>query len=268
MRYFIELAYNGGKFHGWQRQPNAGSVQQTLEEALTICLRKETPVTGAGRTDTGVNARKMYAHFDVFDDCRSNLSDPEQRAILIRSLNRLCGTDIAIRDIFAVKDDAHARFDATQRTYKYFVTTAKDPFVGKLAWRAPANLDYELMNEAAKVLLTTSDFTSFAKLHADAATNICDVRRADWQPAGCDADAIMAHDAMVFTISANRFLRNMVRAVVGTLVDVGRRKISIDQFKEIIEQKDRCAAGTSMPAEALFLWDVEYNFAEIKTSNY
>lgn len=246
-RYFMHLAYNGAPFHGWQVQPNAVSVQESLEKALTTICREEVSVTGAGRTDAGVNARCMVAHFNL-----SNiLTEP---AKLVRALNSILGPDIAVYDIVAVHDEAHARFDAKERTYHYYALTRKSPFFNKLAWLAPASLDFEAMNAAAAYLLDVDDFTSFSKLHTDVKTNICDVRRAEWKKIG--------PHAYVFEISADRFLRNMVRAVVGTLVDVGRHKITIDQFKEIIKAKDRCAAGTSMPAHALYLWDVKYPYIE------
>ena len=249
MRYFLKLAYNGSSFHGWQRQPNAGSVQQVLEEALSVVLRENTQLTGAGRTDTGVNARVMYAHFDT-----PNPIEDKKRFLL--SLNRLCGKDIAIDDLIEVESEAHARFDATKRTYRYFVTYEKSPFLYPFSWHSPTLLDIEKMNSAARLLLTTEDFTSFAKLHSDAKTNICHVSKAEWEPwrnsFGCKG--------IMFTISADRFLRNMVRAVVGTLVDVGRNKLSVEEFAGIIDKKDRCSAGTSMPGEALFLWEVEYPF--------
>lgn len=243
MRYFIRLAYNGGKYHGWQRQPNALSVQQVIEEALSTVLRHPAPITGAGRTDTGVNARTMYAHFDTDNplDCQR----------IMKALNRLCGKEIAIYDLFEVNEQAHARFDATERTYKYFISYKKSPFLGDLSWHSPSILDIDKMNEAAHLLTLTDDFTSFAKLHSDAKTNICDVREARWEP-------LPGMEGIVFTIRADRFLRNMVRAVVGTLVDVGRGKLSIDDFRNVIADKNRCSAGTSMPAEALFLWDVSY----------
>lgn len=247
MRYFMRLAYDGSSFHGWQRQPNALSVQQSVEEGLSVVLRHDSAITGAGRTDTGVNARVMYAHFDM-----DNPIDDIARTV--KSLNRLCGPDIAIYDIVRVRDDAHARFDALARTYKYFVIYTKSPFQKQFTWHAPSCLDIELMNTAADMLVHTSDFTSFAKLHSDAKTNICNVTKALWEsyiyPTG--------EEGLVFTISADRFLRNMVRAIVGTLVDVGRHKLDINGFKSVIEKKDRCAAGISMPASPLFLWDVQY----------
>lgn len=249
MRYFIEFAYDGGAFHGWQRQPNASSVQETIEKALTTILRQETPVTGAGRTDTGVHARQMYAHFDVVEA----ISDTRK---MLSGLNRMCGRNIAIRRIIPVADDAHARFDASERSYKYFVVFEKAPFLRDYAWESPSALDVEKMNQAAEILLETRDFTSFAKLHTDVKTNICDVRNAIWEP----YENQYGIPGIVFTITADRFLRNMVRAVVGTLVDVGRGKLTIEEFREVIQAKDRCSAGTSMPAQALFLWTVKYPY--------
>lgn len=247
MRRFLKHSYDGAPFHGWQRQPGDSSVQQTLEEALSTICRRPVEVVGAGRTDTGVNARVMYAHFD------SDYIIPDKRRFLT-GLNRLCGHAIAVEDVFEVDPDKHARFDARLRTYKYFVTFAKCPFLENMSWQTVMKLDLDLMNEAAALLLTTDDFTSFAKLHSDARTNICRVSEARWETWRNSFGVPGA----VFTISADRFLRNMVRAVVGTLVDVGRGKISVAEFAEIIRRKDRCAAGTSMPPQALFLWDIEY----------
>lgn len=244
MRYFLKLSYNGAPFHGWQVQPNAVSVQSTIEEALSTVLRESISIVGAGRTDTGVNARQMYAHFDYDKEI-------PDFGKLINSLNRLVGKDIAIYDIIKVADDAHARFDATARTYKYFVTHQKSPFLYPLSWHCPQSLDYEKMNEACEVLKRHIDFTSFSKLHTDVKTNICRIDYAHWQQEG---------EMMVFTITADRFLRNMVRAVVGTLVEVGRGKISVEEFEQIILKKDRCSAGTSMPPQALFLWKVDYDY--------
>ena len=247
MRYFMRLAYNGANFHGWQTQPNATTVQETIEHAMSTVLRKPISITGAGRTDAGVNAAMIIAHFE----CDSM---PDDTAPLVRSLNSLLGKNIAIYTIFKVDDDAHARFDATSRTYKYFAHTVKSPFIYPLSWQCNPKLDFDKMNEAAKVLLQYTDFTSFSKLHTDVATNNCRITHAQWEPEG---------KQMVFTITADRFLRNMVRAIVGTLVDVGMGKITKSDFCRIIEQKDRCCAGTSMPGHALFLWDITYPF-EIK----
>lgn len=244
-RYFLRLAYNGAKYHGWQRQPNASSVQEEIENALSVVLRSEIPIVGAGRTDTGVNARNMYAHFDY------DMPLPDKGRLLV-SLNRLAGRDIAIHDIICVHEDAHARFDAISRTYKYFVSFEKNPFLYTFSWHCPNGLDLEKMNEAAEILIAAKDFTSFAKLHSDVKTNICNVTHAKWSK---DASGMA-----VFTITADRFLRNMVRAIVGTLVEVGRGKMTKEDFYDVICQKDRCSAGQSMPGEALFLWDVKYSY--------
>ncbi len=248
MRYFLKLSYNGAPYHGWQSQPNAVSVQSTIETALSTVLRCPTPVTGAGRTDTGVNARVMYAHFDA--------THIEDRNRFLLSLNRLCGPGIALEDLITVHDDAHSRFDATEREYKYFVTFEKSPFLAPFSWHSPSPLDMDAMNKAAALLMKTKDFTSFAKLHSDAKTNICDLREARWDI----WDNAYDIDGIVFTICADRFLRNMVRAVVGTLVDVGRGKLSISDFQAIIDARDRCSAGTSMPPQALFLWNIKYPY--------
>ncbi|MCM1163870.1 MAG: tRNA pseudouridine(38-40) synthase TruA [Muribaculaceae bacterium] len=247
-RYFMRLAYRGAPFHGWQTQPGAVTVQQTIEEALSTVLRRPMAIVGAGRTDAGVNARLMVAHFDL----QEPLPMPAER--LVGALNALTGRDIAIYAIEPVAPDLHARFSATSRTYHYYALPANSPFMYPLVWKAPATLDYEAMNRAASILLDTTDFTSFAKLHSDARTNICHVSRAEWVE-WTSPDGIEGH---VFIITADRFLRNMVRAVVGTLVEVGRGKLSIEGFKRVIESCDRCAAGTSMPPEALYLWDVTY----------
>lgn len=243
-RYFLHLAYNGADYHGWQSQPNAVTVQETVEKALSRVLRRHVAIVGAGRTDTGVNARSMYAHFDVDNE----IADPQR---LISALNSLVGRDIAIYGIRRVADDAHARFDAVARTYKYFVTTRKSPFDYRFAWNPPYRLDVDAMNAAAARLADYIDFTSFSKLHTDVATNNCRIYEARWTAES---------DRLTFTIKADRFLRNMVRAIVGTLVDVGRGKTSVDEFCRIIERKDRCAAGASVPGNALFLWQVDYPY--------
>ena len=243
MRFFLRLAYNGGSFHGWQRQPNARSVQQTLEESLSTMFQREIPITGAGRTDTGVHAREMYAHFDVE-------AMTIEKGRFLTSLNRLVGKEIAVYDLLEVNDDAHARFDALSRTYRYYITREKDPFLYGQSHYMAGELDVAAMNEAAEILKETSDFTSFAKLHTDNKTNICRVSEAFWTPD--------SRGMLVFTISADRFLRNMVRAVVGTLVMVGSGKMNLRRFCEVIDKKDRCEAGTSMPPQALFLEKITY----------
>ena len=241
-RYFIYLGYNGKNFRGWQIQPNGMTVQQSIEEALAILMRKPVPIVGAGRTDAGVHARLMIAHFDWEGPI-------EDLAFLAEKLNRLLPKDIAGYKIVPVVPEAHARFDATSRTYKYYITTRKDPFNYELVYKLPGRLDFEAMNEACKVLFDYIDFTSFSKLHTDVKTNNCHIQHAGWTQEG---------DIWVFTIRADRFLRNMVRAIVGTLLEVGRGRLTIDGFRNVIEAKDRCKAGTSVPGHALFLVDVTY----------
>ncbi len=245
MRYFMQLGYRGANFHGWQVQPHDTSVQQVLEEALATLLQAPTPITGAGRTDAGVNARLMVAHFDT----ERPIADLIR---LVHSLNAILPADIAIYSITPVHDDAHARFDAVSRTYKYFAVSRKDPFRYPLSWKCPPDLDFELMNQAAARLLDYIDFTSFSKLHTDVKTNNCHVTHAQWTH---------EDDQWVFTITADRFLRNMVRAIVGTLVEVGRHKMTVEEFCQVIERKHRCAAGTSMPGHALFLWHNTYPYS-------
>lgn len=242
MRYFADISYLGANYHGWQRQPHQLTVQEVIEAAFSTVLRNVVSITGAGRTDTGVNARKMPAHFDW-------AGEPLDSAKLQRSLNAILPSDIAVNRIYEVGSEMHARFSALKRTYHYYAIGFKSPFFHNLAWKAPQGLDYCLMNQAAELLLGQQDFTSFSKLHTDVKTNICTVVEAAWKP---------VEEGWVFTISADRFLRNMVRAIVGTLVQVGSKKIGLSDFQEIINGKDRCLAGTSMPAHALYLWDVEY----------
>lgn len=242
----MRLAYRGAPFHGWQVQPGQVTVQGRLEEILGTLIRRRISVTGAGRTDAGVNAREMIAHLDLPDSFEA--SSP----VFLRSLNSMLGPDIAVESFWPVAPDAHARFDATERIYRYFAVTRKTPFSGELAWKAPESLDFGRMNEAAALLIGTRDFTSFSKLHTDVKTNICNLRRAAWHKVE------HAPGAWYFEIAADRFLRNMVRAVVGTLVDVGRGKIAPEAVIDILEYRDRCAAGTSMPAGPLFLWQVRY----------
>ena len=242
MRYFITLSYDGTAYHGWQIQPNGISVQQCLEQALTTLLREETPVVGAGRTDAGVHAQKMIAHFDTEQvvDC-AHLTD---------KLNRLLPQDIAVQQVQPVTGDAHARFSATSRTYHYHIHTHKSPFLNAYSWQVYGQLDFQRMNEAAQTLMEYRDFTSFSKVNTDTKTNDCTITQAFWEET--------APGAWRFTRTANRFLRNMVRAIVGTLIEVGRGKLSIEGFRKVIEDKDRCRAGESVPGKALFLVDVTY----------
>ncbi len=241
-RYFIELAYNGSSFHGWQIQPNATTVQEVLNDALHKALRQELNVVGCGRTDTGVHASYFVAHFNV-DEL---LKDAGQ---LVYKLNRIVDDSIVVYNIRPVDNELHARFHATSRTYHYYLQTEKNPFTNELSYRPFYNVDIQKMNEAAKILFEFKDFTSFSKLHTDTKTNNCKVMKAEW---------IEYDGGAIFVIKADRFLRNMVRAVVGTLLEVGRSKISVDEFRRVIELQDRGAAGTSVPPQALFLVDVEY----------
>lgn len=250
MRYFVHLAYRGAPYHGWQVQPCAVTVQGVLEEAFSRLVRQPVAVTGAGRTDAGVNAHSMIAHIDLPDDF-----DPTG-ARFLHSLNALAGPDIAIYSIRAVGNEAHARFDASEREYRYFAHTRKTPFAGRLSWQTPPNFDFEAMNAAAALMLGKRDFSSFAKLHSDAKTNICDLRKAVWVQDG--------PTAWHFEITADRFLRNMVRAVVGTLADVGRGKMAPEGILDVMASMDRCAAGTSMPPEPLFLWRVDYPYYTVE----
>ena len=243
-RYFIHLAYNGSDYHGWQVQDNAPTVQESVNKALSTLLNTEINVLGCGRTDTGVHASDFYAHFDL----EKKLS-LEKRETLLFKLNRFLPTSIVIFDIRAVKEDANTRFDALSRTYKYHVSRRKDPFFDDFSYFVYGDLDIDLMNQAANEMMKFTDFSSFSKLHTQTKTNNCKISEAKWEE---DAHKI------VFTIKADRFLRNMVRSIVGTLLDVGRHKISIEEFKTIIKNKDRCDAGYSVPAKALFLDKVEY----------
>ncbi len=248
MRYFIFLSYDGTNYHGWQIQPNANSVQQTLNQALTTILRTEVTVTGAGRTDTGVHARLMVGHFDL--TLQEGEDAGRKGEVIKERLNSLLPWDIAVQKVVPVRNDANARFDATSRTYKYYICKEKDPFSRRYACQIRAELDYTLMNKACELLFHYTDFTSFSKLHTDVKTNNCTIMHAAWTR--------QDDNTWVFTIKANRFLRNMVRAIVGTLVDVGLHKNDLDGFRRIIEGKDRCIAGQSMPGNALFLTNIEY----------
>ena len=242
MRYFLTLAYNGTSFHGWQRQPNASSVQQALEEALTTLLRKPIIITGAGRTDTGVHAKEMMAHFEA------DLS-VEAEENLPYLLNRFLKEDIVIHRLERVKADAHARFDATARTYEYHLGFQKNPFKQQLYYYFHQPVSVEKMNEAAQILLTYDDFEAFAKTHSDVKTFLCDVTKADWESTA---------EGAIFTITANRFLRNMVRAIVGTLLEIGTGKIEVADMHKIIQSKDRGEAGFSVPAAGLYLTEIQY----------
>jgi len=241
-RYFIYLTYNGTNYCGWQNQPNGISVQQKIEEALHTLLKKPAPITGAGRTDAGVHARLMVAHFNWG-------GEPIDLTFLVEKMNYLLPKDISILKILPVAPEAHARFDALSRTYKYYVCKEKDPFTYPFHYRIRSLPDFEKMNEAAAILFEYTDFTSFSKLHTDVKTNNSKIMQAGWK---------QEDNAWVFTIQADRFLRNMVRAIIGTLLEVGQGKLSLDGFRQVIESKDRGKAGASAPGNALFLMNIEY----------
>ena len=241
MRYFITFTYRGTDFHGSQTQPNGNTVQAEMEQAFATILRTPVALTFAGRTDAGVHADKMVAHFDVEKAVPANFA---------ARLNNLLPDSIAIRDLQRVTDEAHARFDALERTYHYRITMRKDPFACQTRTRVKEGLDFEAMNEAAQILLGKQDFASFCRVHTDVKTTICDVREARW--------VVENEYEAYFVITADRFLRNMVRAVVGTLFDIGRGKMTKEQLEDIIAAKDRCKAGHSAPAEGLFLVEIKY----------
>ncbi len=243
-RYFIKLAYNGTRFHGWQRQPNAATVQQTLEEAMSMMLKSTILLTGAGRTDTGVHATEFYAHFDL----SSPLTLPEREKLVFR-LNRYLGGDIALKGIAQVAEDAHARFSAVSRTYRYCIAMVPNPFRQEFTSHHNGFIDCSLMNQGAAMIMSYNDFTSFSKIDTDTMTNICRITHAHWD---------VEDTELVFTITADRFLRNMVRAIVGTLMALGRGKISLDDLKNIIESKNRSNAGDSAPAKGLTLHRIVY----------
>lgn len=249
MRYFITLSFDGARYHGWQIQPNGPSIQEKLQWALSTLLREDIQVTGAGRTDAGVHARMMVAHFDFSGEWEGQrqMLDCIQLAY---KLNRLLPQDIAVQKVEHVSNDMHARFSAIARTYHYYIHTVKDPFLRTTSCELHYPLDFDKMNEAAALLLTYDDFGAFCKAHADVKTTLCKVTVAQWHQT--------SPTSWYFEITANRFLRNMVRAVVGTLVDVGRGRLSIDDFRKVVEGKRRTEAGESMPAHALFLEDVQY----------
>ena len=247
-RYFLELSYRGTAFNGWQTQPDGGSVQQEVERALSLLLGQSVQVVGAGRTDSGVHASFYVLHFDT--DKREKVEHKD----FVYHLNCVLSYDVSAKRIYRVADDAHARFDAVLREYKYYICTRKNPFMRGITTYYNADLDVAAMNRAAELLLKYDDFASFAKLGSDNKTTICRVTHARWRRSG---------EILVFTIAADRFLRNMVRSIVGTLLEVGRGKMTVEQFAEVIERKNRSAAGTSAPAEGLYLSDVRYDKTKI-----
>ena len=248
-RYFIWLSYDGTNYHGWQVQPNGISVQGELQRVLSTLLRQDISITGAGRTDAGVHARVMAAHFEISTDPSIGTGEIDCKQLAYK-MNRMLPQDIVVDRIEEVAADMHARFSATERTYHYYIHTRKDPFLRHYSCEIHYPLDFEAMNEAGCILTTYEDFGAFCKAHSDVKTTLCHVTRAEWIQTG--------DTSWYFVITANRFLRNMVRAVVGTLVDVGRGRLSLDEFRGVIEGKRRSDAGDSMPGNALFLEDVKY----------
>ncbi len=241
-RYFIQMAYNGSRYHGYQIQPHSISVQATVERCLSLKLGQTVAITGCGRTDTGVHARNYYAHFDF----EKEIAAPEA---LVRQMNAFLPDDIVVYRIWQVAPGLHARFDAAARTYHYYITRTKNPFHTHDACFVYGDLDVEKMQQGARILFEYEDFTSFSKVHTQVKTNNCKIMEARW----FEQDGLL-----VFRIKADRFLRNMVRAIVGTLLEIGKGRMTLDEFRAVIERKDRCEAGTSMPAHALFLEEVEY----------
>jgi tRNA pseudouridine38-40 synthase len=242
-RYFIFISYKGTSYHGWQLQPNSVTVQKILDNALSVVLSEDISTTGAGRTDTGVHALFFCAHFDSLSSVLA-----EEKNLIFR-LNRFLPEDISVSSIRKVRPDANARYSAVSRTYKYYISRTKDPFFNNSSWFLHGDIDIETMNRACSILLRYSDFTSFSKLHSGSKTNICKICLAFWKE---------EESRLVFTIKADRFLRNMVRAIVGTIIETGFGKMNLDEFDEIIVAKDRCRAGVSAPAKGLFLTDIEY----------
>ena len=240
MRYFLELAYRGSAYHGWQRQPNAVTVQEKVEDALAILLREPVEVVGAGRTDTGVHARQLFAHFDL---------EAELSPDFVFKMNSVLPMDIAVRSLLKMKPEAHARFDALSRTYEYHVVLEKDPFSLESAYFLKRKPDLKKMNEAAKMLMEYSDFKCFSRSRTDVRTYTCRIEEAYWEKRG---------ESLMFNIKADRFLRNMVRAVVGTLLEIGWGKLEIEELHQIIKSKNRSEAGASVPAHGLYLTKVEY----------
>lgn len=296
MKYFIFLQYDGTDYHGWQTQPDAVTVQETIEQKLSMLLRRDIFIVGAGRTDAGVHARQMVAHFVLADpdptpalpregeektaielnekEGTTTVIDPQPPVsqapspgmdgvgsleTLVFKLNQVLPPDITIQKIVPVKEEAHARFSPISRTYRYYITTKKPLYDRRYLMRSYENLDIEMMNHACAKLFCYEDFTSFSKLHTDVKTNNCKIMEAYWRQVEPDGERSAVNEATyVFTIKADRFLRNMVRAIVGTLIQVGRHRMTIKEFAEIIEKKNRCQAGDSVPACGLFLEEVEY----------
>nr|WP_255563412.1 tRNA pseudouridine(38-40) synthase TruA [Mucilaginibacter rivuli] len=247
-RYFIEIAFDGTRYHGWQTQPNAITVQEVLDKALSTVLRQAIETVGCGRTDAGVHAKQLFAHFDVMEDGRGKMENVDS---VLRSINGLLPIDITAKRLIPVDTEAHARFDATLRSYEYHVHFEKDPFRNNFSWQVRDKPDVELMNRAAQIVMEYTDFSCFSKSNTQVKTNNCKIARAEWA---------LHNDKAIFYISADRFLRNMVRAIVGTLMMVGRKEIEPEEVRQIIESKNRSNAGTSVPACGLYLTEIKYPY--------
>lgn len=243
-RYFIHLAYDGSEFHGWQLQSHVRTVQGVINEAISKVLRREVNLVGCGRTDTGVHASDFYAHFD-----HDELLEHEALDQLAFKLNKMLGREIAIYSIFRVKEKAHTRFGAVSRTYHYRITRKKNPFEASYAWYLYGPLDIQKMNEACEILKEYEDFECFSKVNTQVNTFICHIEKAEWWE---------ENDLLVFEIKADRFLRNMVRAIVGTMLEIGTGKYEVEDLHQIIRSKNRSEAGFSVPAKGLFLTSVDY----------
>lgn len=242
-RYFIYISFKGTMYHGWQIQPESVTVQTVLDDTLSTILKEKISTTGAGRTDAGVHAKVFCAHFDC------SFIDMDRNKTIINKLNGLLPKDISVLSLIKVRPDAHARFSAVSRTYKYYISRSKNPFNYDSYWYFYRSLNVEKMNQACNILVSHKDFTSFSRLHTNVKNNLCRIYYAAWEESG---------EELVFTIKANRFLRNMVRAIVGTMIEAGTGKIDIAEFERIILSKDRGLAGQSAPSKGLFLTDIEY----------
>lgn len=247
MRYLIELSYKGTGYHGWQKQHNAHSVQGVLDEKLSLLIGENIETLGCGRTDSGVHARQFFAHFDT--------GRPIDPAHIVYKLNHILPFDISIQELRAVPDEFNARFDAAYRTYEYHISRKRDPFATDVSWYLYGPLDVAVMNTCAALLIGRKDFECFSKVHTQVNNFICEVMLAEWQ---------QQEDRLIFTIRANRFLRNMVRAIVGTLVEAGRGRISVADFTAVLESRSRSEAGQSVPAQGLFLTEVQYDSGKVQ----
>ena len=246
MKYFFEITYDGSNYHGWQKQPNSNTIQQTIEDCMSTILKQKIDIVGAGRTDAGVHAKEMIAHFETINNLELDK--------LSYQLNSFLPNDIAVGNFFKVKNEAHARFSAISRSYEYKISYKKNPLKYNRVYHLNNKLDIDQLNKATKILFNHSDFKSFSKSKSDVKTFNCNIMDAKWKLDG---------DILIFSIKADRFLRNMVRAIVGTLIEIGQNRLKVEDFNQIILKKDRKYAGYSVPACGLYLTKIEYNIEEI-----